>query len=126
MPARQGLRGHHLLAGVNHAGAGAGIVEVEPHQVPPSRHSVAHTAVAGEGGWLDQRTAQVEQHFGLLVIEEATADAWKQGHGAAAAVDDREIGNEVAGQIGTITAMGPSPPDFKRGPGMPTQSPLAS
>ncbi len=26
----------------------------------------------------------------------------------------------------TITAMGPSPPDFRRGPGMPTQSPLAS
>ena len=46
LPARQGLRGHHLLAGEDHAGAGRGVVQVEPHQVSAGRHGVAHTAVA--------------------------------------------------------------------------------
>ena len=63
-PLAQGLRGHHLLAGVRPRWRRRlGFVEVEPHQVSPGRHRVAHTAVAREGGWLDHRTAQVEQDF---------------------------------------------------------------
>ena len=99
LPTRQGLRGQHLLAGEDHAGAAAGVVQVEPHQIPAGRHGEAHTAVAREGGWLDHRTAQVEQDLRLPVIEEATADPGQQGHGAAAAIDDREIRDEVAVQI---------------------------
>ncbi len=98
-PARQGLRGQHLLAGEDHLAPAAGVDQVEPHQVSAGRHRVAQTAVAHEGGWLDQRAAQVEQTLRVLVIEEAAADARQQGDGAAAAVEDREIGDAVAGQI---------------------------
>ena len=68
----------HLLAGEDHAGAGRGVVQVEPHQVSAGRHGVAHAAVAREGGRLDHRAAQVEQRLRMPVVEEALADAGQQ------------------------------------------------
>ena len=50
------------------------------------------------GGWTTA-LPRLNSVFGCSVVEEATADAGQQGHGAAAAIDDREIRDAVAVQI---------------------------
>ena len=50
------------------------------------------------GGWTTA-LPRLNSDLRLSVIEEATADPGQQGHGAAAAIDDREIRDEVAVQI---------------------------
>ena len=93
LPARQGLRGQTCCPEKTTLAPAAGSSRSNRTRSPPAvTAKPTPLSPANVGGWTTA-LPRLNSVCGLLVIEEATADAGQQGHGAAAAVDDREIGD---------------------------------
>ena len=124
-PPSSGLRCHDLLPGKNDTRAGGGVVQVEPHQVAAGCHvdSPRRFRPAKVGGWTTA-LPKLKSVCGLWSSKKPWPTPDSRVTVPLPPLKTARSGIAIAVQIANGHRDGPSPPDFRRGPGIPTQSPL--